>query len=391
MTSKNRLFAIDIIVTVAMSLLFSFIVQGPGAGINIIIPAIGMVCMCIIFFQYNFRQLPLYISLITYLSISPFLSYHSEYALYSLMLVPGLMLAILLTYKHKGTAYFVPGLVLGAIALINYSSPFTLIYFIAYTIFMLVYLCIDSGFAILKLLSNLGIGLAIAFIISAINGGNVFVSYQTYLSSFAYGNSEVHPLDLFARFIVPETFNGYAGFTVFLGLVFPVFIMYLIYIIILQKFSYMPYKGRYYRRFLGIVATCASLLGIFSWIAFGVSGLPFFGFLTKLTLMTIIPLVGVFIILFPRAKVDDFNKNRYNFSVAVAMTALVLIVISTWVQAPLSLIYAPLMAIIFGITVNKFSLGVKNIVVGTIFTIVLLAGATLGIINNILIGLAFWN
>ena len=92
------------------------------------------------------------------------------------------------------------------------------------------------------------------------------------------------------------------------------------------------------------------------------SGLPFFGFLTKLTLMTIIPLVGVFIILFPRAKVDDFNKNRYNFSVAVAMTALVLIVISTWVQAPLSLIYAPLMAIIFGITVNKLSLGVKNIV-----------------------------
>ena len=74
MTSKNRLFAIDIIVTVAMSLLFSFIVQGPGAGINIIIPAIGMVCMCIIFFQYNFRQLPLYISLITYLSISPFLT-----------------------------------------------------------------------------------------------------------------------------------------------------------------------------------------------------------------------------------------------------------------------------------------------------------------------------
>ena len=164
MTSKNRLFAIDIIVTVAMSLLFSFIVQGPGAGINIIIPAIGMVCMCIIFFQYNFRQLPLYISLVTYLSISPFLSYHSEYALYSLMLVPGLMLAILLTYKHKGTAYFVPGLVLGSIALINYSSPFTLIYFIAYTIFMLVYLCIDSGFAILKLLSNLGIGLAIAFL-----------------------------------------------------------------------------------------------------------------------------------------------------------------------------------------------------------------------------------
>jgi len=73
------------------------------------------------------------------------------------------------------------------------------------------------------------------------------------------------------------------------------------------------------------------------------------------------------------------------------MTALVLIVISTWVQAPLSLIYAPLMAIIFGITVNKLSLGVKNIVVGTIFTIVLLAGATLGIINNILMGLAFWN
>lgn len=389
MTSKNRLFAIDIIVTVAMSLLFSFIVQGPNAGINIIIPVIGLVCMSIIFFKYNFRQIPLFIALITYLSISPFYIYHSEYALYSSMLVPGLMLAILLTYRRKYIAYFVPGLVLGATALINCSSPFTVIYFVAYTVFMLIYLCIDSGFAILKLLSNLGTGICIALIISAASGGNAFLSYQTYISSLPYGQSEVLPLDLFARFIIPDVFAGYGGFTVFLGLIFPVFIMYLIYIIVLQKYSYMPYKARYYKKFLTAVAICAAFLGIFSWIAFGISGLEIFGFLTKLTIMTVIPLVGVFIILFPRTRVDDFDTGRYNFSVAVAITSVILVVISTWVKAPFSLIYAPLMTIIFGITINKLSLGVKNRSVGTVLTIILLAVAALGIFNNISIGLAF--
>lgn len=373
---------IEAIVIVAMSFFYALVMFNFSFEPFIATVILGSLCLFVIFKKFKVKTSVLILGIISYFAMSSFYIYGDSYVtLNTFFLVPLLIMSVVISYNLGTFAYIVPGIALSFIVWLNNSSV-SFLYVAAYIVIMLALLCRDNGYAILKLLTNLGITVAITFIIY---GYKIFTDL---LSVFPLSDitlttpHESSALQLFMSFITPQFWCHLDGFKIFMGIIFALFIMFVIYTTIM-KFIFIQYEKRFYKTALLILFVASVIGGVVSWIIFGITDSECAALWTKICLATVIPLIATCIILFPREKVQDFNKEIYNLICALSVVGLLFIVGSFWFPLPLSLIYAPILAVPAVMVISQLSRGFKVMKNKVIAVCILLAICGLGIANNL--------